>query len=133
MLNQLTFGLLLSQLGRVLANLTLLSLFHQFDSFFSRKMFYVETNHQHPRHTAFQFFLQGFLLVGIISVPKYSGCCQLLGFVLNDVDSPKCDDATKESGVFLWMHFILFNDTKRCLVTLAYGIDFMTAQRTMEI
>ena len=100
---------------------------------FSRKMLYIETNHQHPRQTAFQLFLQDFLLIRIIPVSKYPGCCQLLSFVLNDVDSPKCNDATKESGVFLWMHFILFNDTKRCLVTLTDGIDLMTAQRTMEI
>ena len=96
-------------------------------------MLYVEANHQHPRQAILQLFLQGFLLVGIVSVPKHSGCSQLLGFILNDMDSSKCDDTTKESGVFLWMHFILFNDTKRCLVTLAYGIDFMTAQRTMEL
>lgn len=96
-------------------------------------MLYVETNHQYLRQAILQHFLQGFLLVGIISVPKHPGCFQFLSFILNDMDSSKCDDTPKESGVFLWMHFILFDDTERSLVTLSYGIDFMTAQRTMEI
>ena len=96
----------------------MLSLLHQFYSLFSRKMLYVETNHQHPRQTILQLFLQGFLLIGIIPITKHPGCFQLLGFFLNDVDSSKCDDTTKESGEFLWMHFILFNDTERSLVIL---------------
>ena len=106
---------------------------HQLYRLFSRKMLYVETNHQHPRQAILQLFLQGFLLVGIIPVPKHPSCFQFLSFILNDMDSSKCDDTTEESGIFLRMHFVLSDDTERCLVTLANGIDFMTAQRTMEI
>ena len=97
-------------------------------------------------------------MIRIIPVTKYPGCFQFLSFILNDMDSPKCNDATKESGVFLWMHFILFNDTKRCLgpwpslltlgradasiallslnrnlVALTDSINLMTTQRTVEI
>ena len=142
--HELTFGLLLSRkatgrrallgnLGRVQVRLTLLSLLHQFYRLFSRKMLYVETNHQHPRKTAFNLFLQCFLLIGIIPVTKHPGCFQFLGFVFDDMDSSKCDNTTKESGVLLWLNIILLDDAERCLVTLTDGIDFMTAQRTVEI
>ena len=106
---------------------------YQFYRLFSRKMLYVEANHQHPRQAILQLFLQGFLLGGIVSVPKHPGCFQLFLLILYDMDSAKGYHTPKECGIFLWLNIILSDDTERSLVTPTDGIDFMTAQRTMEI
>ena len=53
--------------------------------------------------------------------------------VLDDLDSAESNYATEEGGVLLRLNIILLDDTERCLIALADGINLMASQSTMEI
>ena len=59
----------------------------------------VKTNHQHTGEATLYFLLQTLIVIWIVAVTKYTGCFQLLLFVLNDMDSAECYHATKESSI----------------------------------
>ena len=46
---------------------------YQFYRFFTRQMLDVKADGQHTRQTAFNLFLQGFVLIRIVSVAKHTG------------------------------------------------------------
>ena len=71
---------------------------YQFYRFFTRQMLDIEADGQHTRQPAFNLFLQGFVLIWIVTVAKHSGCFQLLILVLDDVDSTESNHATEEGG-----------------------------------
>ena len=106
----------------------------------------VKADGQHTRQTAFNFFLQGFVLIRIVAVAEHSGHFQLLmvpsrdiinivgpSLILDDVDSAESNHATEEGGVLLRLNIILLDDTERCLIALADGINLMASQSTMEV
>ena len=93
----------------------------------------VKADGQHTRQTAFNLFLQGFILIRIVAVAEHSGCFQLFVFVLDDVDSTESNHATEEGGLLLRLNIILLDDTERCLIALADGINLMASQSTMEV
>ena len=96
-------------------------------------MLNVETNHQHTGKAAFYFLLQAFIIVRIVAVAQHAGHCQLLRFILNDVDSAKSNHAAEEGRVFLWLNIILVDDTERSLVAVPDGINLVASQSTVEI
>ena len=49
------------------------------------------------------------------------------------MDSAESNHATEEGGVFLRLNIILLDDTERCLIAHADGINLMASQRTMEV
>ena len=58
----------------------------------------VKADGQHMSQSAFNLFLQGFILIRIVAVAEHSGCFQLLVLILDDVDSAKSNHATEEGG-----------------------------------
>ena len=93
----------------------------------------VKTDGQHTRQAALYLFLQGFVLVRIVTVAKHSGHFQLLMLIFNDVDSAESYHTTEEGGVLLRLNIILLDDTERCLGPLTDGINLMASQNTMEV
>jgi len=93
----------------------------------------VKADGQHTRQAAFNLFLQGIVLIRIVTVAEHSGCFQLLVFVLDDVDSTESNHATEEGGVLLRLNIILLDDTERCLIALENSINLMASQSTMEV
>ena len=71
---------------------------YQLYCFLTCQVLDVKADGQHTRQSAFNLFLQGFLLIRIVTVAEHSGCFQLLVLVLDDVDSAESNHATKESG-----------------------------------
>ena len=84
---------------------------YQFYRFFTRQMLDIEADGLHTRQTAFNLFLQGFILIRIVAVAEHSGCFQLLvvpshdiinivgpSLILDDVDSAESNHATEEGG-----------------------------------
>ena len=93
----------------------------------------VKADGQHTRQTAFNLFLQSFVLIRIVAVAEHSGHFQLLVLVLDNADSAESNHATEEGGVLLRLNIILLDDTERCLIALADGINLMASQSTMEV
>lgn len=120
---------LFGNFGRVNASISLLQ---KLNSLFSRQMLDVEADGQHSGKAAFNLFLQSLILIGIIAVAQQSGYLQFLLLSLDDADSAKSYHTTVECGVPLWLHIILLDDTKGCLIALADGIDLMSCQSAME-
>ena len=60
---------------------------HQFDSLFTSQMLNVKANGKHTREAMLNLFLQGFVLIGIVSVAKQSGYGQFLCHIFYDTDS----------------------------------------------
>ena len=87
----------------------------------------VESDHEHSRKPALQFFLQSILLVGIVSVAKHLGRLEFFSLILDDVDSSEGNHAAVEGGVSCGLDFVLCNNAKRSLVTVPDGIHLMTA------
>ena len=119
---------------------------YQLYCFFTCQMLDVKADGQHARKPIFNLFLQGFIMIRIVAVAKHSGHFQLLmvpsldiinivgpSLILDDVDSAESNHATEESCVLLRLNIILLNDTERCLIALADGINLMASQSTMEV
>ena len=70
---------------------------YQLYCFFTCQMLNVKADGQHTRQTAFNLFLQGFVLIWIVAVAEHSGCFQLLVLVLDDVDSAERRMAIRRS------------------------------------
>ena len=87
-------------------------MYDQFYSLFTRKMLYVEANHQHTRQTILQLMLKSFLLVRVIFVPKHSGHRQLLVLILYNTDFSKRYNTTKKCSIFFGLDIVLGDDTK---------------------
>ena len=66
--------------------------------FFTCQVLDVKADGQHTRQSAFNLFLQGFLLIRIVTVAKHTCHFQLLMLVLNDADSAESNHATEEGG-----------------------------------
>ncbi len=98
---------------------------YQLYSFFTCQVLDVKADGQHTRQSAFNLFLQGFLLIRIVTVAKHTCHFQLLLLILDDVDSAESNHATKESGILLRLNIILLDDTERCFIALADGINLM--------
>ncbi len=105
----------------------------QLNGFFSGEMLNVETQDQQSVEPVLQFLLQGFVMMGIISVAEHSCHPQFFGLVINNVYLAKCYHTAVESGVFLGNHIVLVDDAKRCPGAALYGFDFMTGQRTVKV
>ena len=101
---------------------------YQLYRFFTCQMLDVKADGQHTRQTAFNLFLQGFVLIWIVAVAEHSGHFQLLmvpsrdiinivgpSLILDDADSAESNHATEESCVLLRL-IILLDDTERCLI-----------------
>ena len=71
---------------------------YQLYCFFTCQMLDVKADGQHTRQTAFNLFLQGFILIRIVAVAKHSGHFQLLMLVLDDIDSAESNHTTEERG-----------------------------------
>ena len=84
---------------------------YQLYCFFTCQMLDVKADGQHTRQTAFNLFLQSFVMIRIVAVAKHSGHFQLLvvpshdiinivgpSLILDDVDSAESNHATKEGG-----------------------------------
>ena len=84
---------------------------YQLYCFFTCQMLDVKADGQHSGKTAFNLFLQGFVLIRIVAVAEHSGCFQLLmvpshdiinimgpSLILDDVDSAESNHATEEGG-----------------------------------
>ena len=82
-------------------------------------MLYVETNHQHTGKALFQFLLQRFVIIRIVTVAEHSCHFQFLLLILNDVDSAESYHATKESSVLLRLYIILFDDTEPIITMIS--------------
>ena len=76
----------------------ILMLSYQLYCFFTCQMLDVKADGQHTRQTAFNLFLQGFVLIRIVAVAEHSGHFQLLMLVLDDADSTESNHATEEGG-----------------------------------
>jgi len=89
----------------------ILMLSYQLYRFFTCQMLDVKADGQHTRQTAFNLFLQGFIMIRIVAVAKHSGHFQLLmvpshdiinivgpSLILDDVDSAESNHATEEGG-----------------------------------
>ena len=113
--------------------MSFLMLSYQLYCFFTCQMLDVKADGQHARKPIFNLFLQGFIMIRIVAVAKHSGHFQLLMLVLDDVDSAESNHATEESCVLLRLNIILLDDTERCLIALADGINLMASQSTMEV
>ena len=91
-----------SDLGQSVAmqseSVIILMLSYQLYRFFTCQMLDVKADGQHTRQTAFNLFLQGFVLIRIVTVAKHSGHFQLLMLILDNMDSAESNHATEEGG-----------------------------------
>ena len=76
----------------------ILMLSYQLYCFFTCQVLDVKADGQHTRQSAFNLFLQGFLLIRIVTVAKHTCHFQLLLLILDDMDPAESNHATKKSG-----------------------------------
>ena len=104
----------------------------EFDGFFACEVLDVETKHQHTVEALGQFFFECLIVIGIVSVAEQTCISKFLLGIFYDMDAAECDDRAEVGGVFLPVYGILRDDTERCLLVFANGINLVAFQCAVE-